>query len=149
MRPNKQSQILDLKSQIRTRRGAVLVSVLVCLLVVVLLLGLLVQSIIARQRQMRAEEQRSQAEWLADSAVERGAAKLRMDAEFEKETWNAAAEELGGPKGGVAEIRSERVEGSPQRRKLVVEAIYPDDPHRRARATREVFIDLGDNGGSS
>jgi hypothetical protein len=158
--PDLQSQISDLKSQIwwagarelagptlrPSRRGAVLVSVLVCLFVVVLLSGLLVESIIARQRQMRAEDRRAQAEWLAESAVERGAAHLRKDADFKGETWNVPAEELSQTKPGVATIRVEPVESLPRRRKLLVEALYPDDPHTRARASRELFIDLPASG---
>ena len=147
MRQNEKSQIPNPKSQISAnRRGAVLVSVLVCLLVVVMLVGLLVESIIARQRQMRAEDQRAQAEWLAESAVERGAALLRKDAQYKGETWNVAPEELGHAKAGVALIRVEPVEDSPGRRKLIVESHYPDDPHQRARATRELFIDLPASG---
>lgn len=135
-------------SSIKLRRGSVLFAVLVCLLVVAMLAGALVQSILARQRQMRVEQQRSQAVWLAESAVERGAASLRKQAGYAGETWRATAEELGADKAGQAVIRVEAVEGMPQRRKLIVEAIYPDDPHRRIAVNKEILIDLPPSGES-
>ena len=124
------------------RRGAILVAVLVCLMVVILLAGSLVQAIISRHRQLRIQEHQAQAQWLAESAVERGAARLRAAADYQGETWQAAAEELDADRSGVATIRVEMIEGLPQRRRLVVEAAYPDDPHRRVAAIRQVLVDL-------
>jgi len=58
------------------------------------------------------------------------------------------AEELSQAKPGVATIRVEPVEGSPLRRKLIIEALHPDDTHARARAVRELFLDLPSSGES-
>lgn len=126
----------------RNHRGSTIFAVLVALLVVMALAGLLVQSIVARQRQLRREEQRAQCQWLAESAVERGAARLKRDAEYAGETWHVTAEELATEKAGLVKIQVEPVEGSPNRRQVKIEANYPDDPVHRIAVRKRILVDL-------
>ncbi len=121
-------------------RGYALVGVLVCFAVVALLAGSLLTSSVSQQRQLRRENDRLQAVWLAESAVGRAAARLAADADYTGEQWRVAAELLDGKHDGLATIRVERVDDRPDVRRVRVEAHYPDDPVFRARATKEVLV---------
>ncbi len=92
----------------------------------------------ALQRQaLRSQWQQAQAAWLAESAIERAAARLAAQPDYRGETWNVSADELGGPDAGVAVIRVESTAERPGRRTISVEADYPDHPHLRARCRQE------------
>ncbi len=58
------------------RRGLTAAAVLVCLMVVTLVSGVLVKQGVAYRQQVRSQERRLQAEWLAESGVERAFARL-------------------------------------------------------------------------
>lgn len=126
----------------RNHRGSTIFAVLVALMVVMALAGLLVQSIVARQRQLRREEQRAQCQWLAESAVERAVARLKGDAKYAGEDWLVPADELGSEKAGLVKIQVEPVKGSPDRRQVKIEANYPDDPVHRIAIRKELLVDL-------
>jgi type II secretory pathway component PulK len=84
-----------------------------------------------------------QAGWLADSGVERAAARLAADANYRGETWNISPEDLDGRDGGTVAIRVEDIPGKPGRRAVHVEADFPPDPQQRAREVRDVIIRTG------
>jgi Tfp pilus assembly protein PilX len=120
------------------RRGGGLVVALVTLLVVTSLMGSLIRSLLVEMRQSRHEAADLQAQWLAEAALDRAAAKLRSQADYAGETWNVdfspTAANSGGSS-GVVEIHIERgAEERPAR--VSVEARYPDDPRRRAKVER-------------
>ena len=126
----------------RRRRGVVVVIVVVALALIALLCVSLLRLAAARVAQARADERRLQAEWLADSGLERAAARLAADRDYAGETWAIAAEELGGPAGGVVRIAVEPVDGSSTRRRVRVRAEFPRDSPRAARRTREATLGL-------
>ena len=124
------------------RRGLVAVAVLITLIVLGLLLGVLLRTALIRRVSQAKVERRLQAEALARSALERAGARLATSPEYPGETWDLSAEDLGRRDGAVVSIKVERVEGKPDRRRVVVQADYPRPAERRARSSKTVFIDL-------
>jgi hypothetical protein len=125
------------------RRGVAVVLVVVVLVLIAVLCGSLLRLAAARRAQARADERRLQAEWLADSGLERAAARLAEGGSYAGETWRVAPEELGGPAGGVVRIGVEAVAGRADRRRVRVRAEFPADSPRAARRSKEGIIELG------
>jgi type II secretory pathway pseudopilin PulG len=129
---------------------------LVVLLVVGLVAGLTVQSLLQYHRQTREEEQRLQAELLADSALGRAVMMLESDPAWPGETWQVFLGESSGENAGtdtevaagsgVAAIRIEKVAAEPDKVRIQVEAIFPNDPMRRAKAERDVVFTIPKGG---
>jgi type II secretory pathway component PulK len=137
-------------------RGMTVVAVLVCLIIVTLISGAVLKVGLAHRELARFSERRLQAEWLAQSGVERAAARLADDRDYTGETWAISASDLGqsnrAPAGTEADqersaaaivaITVERVPGSAARRRIKVQADYPREVPRRSRHTKELTIDL-------
>jgi hypothetical protein len=126
----------------RKPRGAVLVAVLVCLLIVMLLSAALVRGLVVQHRLAKAEPQKLQAFWVAESAVQRGIAQLQASAEYDGETWQIELVQDGVTVSSTAVIRVEPVEGEPDRRTILVEARLPDDPVYGVLEQRQITIGL-------
>lgn len=120
------------------RRGLTSVAVLVCLLVLTLVSGVLVKQGVAYRRQVRAQERRLQAEWLAESGVDRALARLAAKPGYKGERWEIAAEALGRPALVTIEVVPPSAESKD--RVVRVRADYPPDPPLRVRFTREVVV---------
>lgn len=125
-----------------SRRAAAMATALVVLLIVGMVSGMTLQAILRSHRQVREEEQRVQAELLADSAMSRAAAMLRSDAGWSGETWKVSLADPEEPAtSGIAVIRVEKGTAA-SRRQIFVTAIYPDDPEIRAQAVRELTYSI-------
>jgi hypothetical protein len=125
----------------RRRRGAVLIVVLVCFAVAATLFAVIARQSIAIRDLGDRQLWTVQAQWIAEAAVERAAARLSANANYSGDTWTIPAAELSGRQGGVARIHVEAVAGRPDRRLVRVEADYPDDPVHRARWKTQITID--------
>jgi Tfp pilus assembly protein PilV len=121
------------------RRGAALLVVIVVLAVASAVIVSVVKLAAAQRQQLRTAQWRMQAGWLAESALDRAAARLAADAAYQGETWRVPAEELDHAAAAVT-IHVEAVAGQPGRRLVRVQADYPDDPHGRARQGREAIV---------
>ena len=124
------------------RRGAALVIVLILLLAVMVIVGSLVCMLLAEHRRLRGYDDRLQAMWLAESALQRASAQLARSAEYSGETWSVSAESLGGNRDGSVEILVQSVAGEPDARRVQVTADYPADPLHRKRYSKEITISL-------
>ncbi len=124
------------------RRGLVLIIVMVCLALFVILGGVLTKLILTERRQARVEEWRVQAEWLAESAIERAAARLEQTPDYAGESWQPPAGRLGERNGGIVAIQIERDATRENRRLVRVVADFMRDGERCARRTREITIEL-------
>ena len=112
-------------------------------LAVATMIFLSVLKLIAVQRQsVELQTRQIQAGWLAESAVQRAAARLSAEANYRGETWNISAQDIGGRDGATIAIRVDDVPGKSDRRTVHVEADYPDDPYQRARQSREVIVSV-------
>jgi Tfp pilus assembly protein PilX len=136
-----------------SRRGIALAVAIVTLLVVSLVAAAVLQSLVASHRQTRQDALALQAEWLAEAGLARGEWQLARDATYTGEIWLApvtdvARDTVAADSGDIAaealqvqdplasgQVTIRVVAGSP--RKLVVEALYPDVEHQRARARLE------------
>jgi type II secretory pathway component PulK len=135
------------KKNVRSSRGLTVVAVLVCLIIITLVSGSVLKIGLAQRELARAHERRLQAEWLAESGVQRALARLSTDRDYTGETWSFGAQDLGqsekaSESAGTVAIAVERIAADPDRRRVKVTADYPRDPPRRARHTREFMIDL-------
>jgi Tfp pilus assembly protein PilV len=122
------------------RRGLVLAAVLVTLLVVMMVGAALTKALVAHHRQSRLAEQRQQAFWLAESALQRAVHALAKSPDYSGETWRVAADVLGGGGGGVAAIKVESIAEPQAGRRIRVEAYFPDEPVQRSLYQRELFV---------
>ncbi len=124
------------------RRGAVLIGAMVCLVLVSMLLGSLLRLAVTHRRQVRRQQDYLQAEWLAESAMERAASRLAADSDYPGESWNIAADELGGPHSGFVKISVQKPDQRPNQRIVAVEAIYPSGVVYFAKRTKQVTVEI-------
>lgn len=80
-------QRLTVTTLARRRTGAVLVSVLACLVVTTAIAALTVRQSLEARRQGRVERQLRQTQYLLDAGIRRAAERLRADASYSGETW--------------------------------------------------------------
>jgi hypothetical protein len=137
-------------------RGLTVIAVIVCLILITLISLAMLKLGLAQHTQVRAQEHRLQAEWLAESGMQRALAALARDREYAGETWPIQARDLSLPEapvpdGAVVEhaspaaivlITVERPPGFPDRRLIHVRADFPPDAPRRARHSKQRLIDL-------
>ena len=123
-------------------RGAILVIIMVCLVIGTAILGSLAGMAFSGRQSLRAVGWQMQARWLAESGIERAAARLAADRHYSGEHWVVPAQELGGPEAAAVNIRLETPTNQPTVRRVHVEADYPDDPLHRCRQSKLVLIEL-------
>lgn len=128
----------------RTRPGVVLVAVLVALLVVMLISSAIVRGLVVQHRLVRAEQQHMQAFWFAESAVQRARAQLAAAPDYNGETWQIELPQSGFG-AGQAVIRVAPTENEPNKRTIIVEARWPNDPIDGVLEQRSLVVAL--NGG--
>ena len=119
------------------RSGVILVVAMICLFLTSLLLGTLLQMAVAQRRYAKMEAAALQAEWLADSALERAAAALAQNANYTGETWTVPAKDLDGTHSGRVVIALVPLKGSRQR-ELKVIAHYPAEGPQVTKRTRRI-----------
>jgi hypothetical protein len=132
------------KSRARRPAGVVGVAVIVLLSLIALIVGALLRQGMARRAQARAEERRLQADWLAESALERASARLAAG-DYQGETWEIPAADLGGRHAATVRIDVETSPGrsDPARVRVKVRAEYPRGAESPARRRREAWIESG------
>ena len=116
-----------------------MVAVLVCLIIITLSAAPCSRSVWPTASSLAAQERRLQAEWLAESGVQRALARLAGDRDYPGETWSltaaiwaertAAGERLHHARAesaaAVVTIAVERVPATRKRRRVRVQADYP------------------------
>jgi hypothetical protein len=118
------------------------VAVLVCLIIITIMAGALLRVGLSQREQVKAQEHRLQAEWLAESGIERAAARLAADPGYKGETWEVAARDLDSTDDALVSITVEPAHGS-KGRQVRVQADYPRDPTRRARHSQIIEMESG------
>jgi len=123
------------------RRGTILVIALTTLLVVTLVAGAVLRGYLQSYRQLRREQDQLQAQWLADSALDRAASRLGADPKYAGETWKV---ELPSSTGDVTlgnvTITVESEPDQPESRRIAVAARFPDEDYRRTIAERTLTV---------
>jgi Tfp pilus assembly protein PilX len=114
---------------------------LVTLLVVTLMAGVVFRAYLQNHRQLRREQDQAQAQWLADSAVDRALAQRKLNASYTGETWQVELPRASGePAAGVATIKIEPTNDEPPAVQIKVEAHFPPDDPQGIRAERLLTI---------
>lgn len=126
----------------RRRRGAVLIMTLVCLALATIVGGVLLRWIVLEHKLLATRANESQARWLAETGIERAAARLAADADYSGETWQFSAGELPSGHAAQVELRIEAIEGQPRQRSLLVMAEYPTDADAPARVRKQIVYQL-------
>jgi Tfp pilus assembly protein PilX len=123
----------------KRRRGAVLVAALFCLAVVLAIAMALVRSALVEHRQTQRRAQQLQSFWLAESAAERAALRLRAEEGYTGETWRPQL--LEGDAAAATGVATIRVEPVPEGgRKIVVEARYPESETWGIVSRKELLV---------
>ncbi len=114
------------------RTGYVLLIVMVFLAIAMTLVVGWARIAMLNYRQIGSVENRLQADWLAESALERAGAKLLADRSYQGETWQVSAADLGRQPtdaeraaAGVVVIAVEPVTDRPTARSVHVQADFP------------------------
>jgi hypothetical protein len=132
------------------------VAVLTCLVILTIASGAVLKVGLVHRGLVRGQEHRLQAEWLAESGLQRALARLAKNHDYAGEAWSLHEEDLGlrarPPAKGATEkssgaaavvtIAVEPVKGVAARRRIRVQADYPRDAPERSRYSRDVLIDL-------
>ncbi len=132
----------------RGRRGVLLIAVLVTLTLLISLFGYWIRIIVLEQRQMRVQQNALQAELLAESGLERAAARLATESDYAGETWRIDTAQLSGRGEGQVQIEITPVPDQPSARAVRVSADYPVEGVAHVRRQRTLQINLPSPGGS-
>jgi Tfp pilus assembly protein PilV len=120
----------------------ILVAVLVCLMVAAVVLGSMLGAAAAHRRALETELWRVQAQWLAESGLERAARRLAADPSYSGERWALPVELPDSTVAAAVNIQVGTVPDQPNRRLVRVRADYPDHPQDRARESKQVVVEL-------
>jgi hypothetical protein len=120
------------------------IAVLICLIVLTLISGAILRVGAAQRDEVRAQERRLQAEWLAEAGLRRAFARLDADPGYAGETWQIDARALDSSDAATVAIAVERTPGDRKARTIRVRVDYPRDPPRRVRCSRQTTILTGD-----
>jgi len=126
-------------------RGAVLLIAMVCVAIASLVSISLLRLALAQEDAIRTDTRQLQASWLAESAVDRAAARLRADDAYQGETWILPAQLLFDAGDAAIDIKILAVAGRPQLRRIEVQVDYPANAEFRSRQSKSVMITLGGN----
>jgi Tfp pilus assembly protein PilX len=121
-----------------SNRGSALIIALICLVLVSALTATLVQIVILQRSQVERDEWQLQAEWLAESGVDRAAARLAADGAYTGEEWLPQPPGAPAPLGRVR-IAIDRSSGTNEPHVTVV-ADVPHDADERARVRKNVVL---------
>ncbi len=125
----------------RVRTGIALPLILVCLVVVMLLAAAVTQAVVIYARQASMLQHQQQAQWLADSGLQRALHRVRADRQYGGEQWRLPASILGGTEDAVVAIQVAPAEQGTDKWNIRIEASYPELPPQRVVVSREVVID--------
>lgn len=124
------------------RRGAFLVVTMICLILSAVLIGSLLKTALAQHRQMIYEQQRLQANWLAEAGLERAANRLASDSKYAGETWSLPPDSFAGQGAAEVRIKINPVDGRSAARTVFVEAEFPAGFDRHARRSLQATVVL-------
>jgi hypothetical protein len=125
-----------MNTQRERRSGVALVMAILCLTILLMVFGSLTRMAFAERGQVRAEERRLRAGWLAESGLERAWARHSLSPSYRGETWTLSPKTLGGRDGATVRILVEPVRDDPSHLRVSARADYPSDGVSRARQTR-------------
>lgn len=124
------------------RRGVALIAAMIAVLLASAVGMALLKTALAQRRTAIREQSRQQSLCLAESALDRAAAKLARDPKYAGETWEVSAADLGGRERGRVVIKVAGAKSAAKQRTVTVTAEFPADSPHRSRTTKTVTINL-------
>jgi hypothetical protein len=122
-------------------RGLTAVAVLICLIIITMIAGAVLKVGLAQRDQVRSQERRLQAEWLAEAGIQRALARVAVEPGYPGETWEISARDLDSADTALVTIIVEPAPDDPKRPRIRAWADYPRDPPRRARHSKQIVIE--------
>ena len=119
------ADVRRISERVSHRRGVILLSVLVALLVIGTILSLGFRLLVVQRTHLRREGNYVQGKVLAESAIQRAKSRLRRDEQYSGETWRIPGEVLEG--GAVVEIGVSSVSDQADSRQISIQVRYPDN----------------------
>jgi type II secretory pathway component PulK len=131
-------KVMRTKSVI-SRRGIVLVAVVVVFAISLMLFGLWARTAVQQQQQMRSQQYRAQALRLAEAGMRRAVARRAADSQYVEEVWQIPAQLLDQINSAQVRIRVTNEDGAD---KISYEATseFPAGAVRRAQVSRRIEI---------
>jgi len=129
----------------RSRRGVIIIVLLVAFAIVVAFCGAWTRAILRNRQVQRLAEDRIQACWLAEAGVRRAAAFQAADPAYTGETWQVAGVDLARPAAATVVIRIEPVAGAAGQSRITVRASYPRGGVRVRETKTVVFNPNGES----
>ena len=123
----------------KDRRAILVISVLASLTLVMLLGAAWLRIIVLERQHLRVQQNRMQAEYLANSALSRAAARLAADSEYDGETIHVSAESLAARSPATVTIRVVAAD-DPQARLVTASARVPAEGRDRAQRSKQQRI---------
>ena len=133
----------------KKRRGVMAVIAVVCVMVASTIMVVAVRRMVAESKLMQLEARQSQCRWLAESGLERAAARLATDRRYAGEVWKIPAAAMGRADrtiqdaGATVKIEVSTPRDQPARRVVRVLAEWPQDAALRVRQSKEVSAEIG------
>ena len=121
---------------------------LVCVAVASVFMVVMVRRALGEWKMVRLEARQVQCRWLAESALDRAAARLASDPKYQGEAWKIpAARLLGREQAAESESAAVKIEvtapaGKPAQRLIRVQADWPEAAAERARVSKQATIEL-------
>jgi Tfp pilus assembly protein PilX len=128
-----------------TRRGTVLILMLVCLLLLTMTTGVLIRAALLNREHSRTALPQSQANWLAHAAAEAATVQLQADTNWAGATWTVAAEESGGTDPARVTAVVTQPADQPTSRLVSITVDYPPDVPQRVHLEQQIRVDLPAN----
>ncbi|NLS97031.1 MAG: hypothetical protein GXX96_33260 [Planctomycetaceae bacterium] len=121
-----------------TRRGSILVIVLISLLVASMLGLGLIKTVLIHRRQSRVAGGQQQAVWLAEAGSQRAVRQLADDAKYKGEVWEVPAEVLGPSRTATVSVEVVKRKGESNERVICVQ-VEVDDGRMHPIGYREEY----------
>lgn len=128
------------------RRAVVLMSVLVCMAVAMVLFLAWLKTAAMERKQLRAQQDRLQAEILADAGLDRAAVQLQSTGDYSGETWQIGAEAFAGRGAATVTIQVKPSEENATSRTVHAVAEFPVGNEVRVRRSKQITIVLPNRG---
>lgn len=129
--------------RLRTRRGTVLIAVLVCMGVAITIVLAVVQVSLRQRRQLRQELQMEQTKWLMDAGIGHATARLKAEPGYDGETMSVAPQIEKYSKASI-EISVSRNDRLAERVRVKITARLGDSDEQSqwTRRSKEIVVDL-------
>ena len=122
------------------RSASTLLIVVICLFVLTVLLGGMLGRLQLSNRQAKMLANRTEAVWLAESAIERAVIAMQIDDAYTSETWQPTLGDA--PSGRAAQVEIETVANNDGTRNVSVVAAYPVDSRFAAKVLKTVTVNV-------